>query len=297
MKPDDLPAARRIAAVEHEIDTARTRGPLQQIQVPPCPELLTRLRAAMAPREPDLQAVARVAEADVAMAATLIRNANGAAFAGLPPVQSVGQAMLRLGLGASATLMTAFLVRHALPVRSPALRGFWEDSTRKAAAMGWLAAQLPGVSIELAHGVGLFSHVGQPVLMQSVRGYAGTLAEAAARRDRPMVATENANHRTDHAVAGALTARAWRMDGALVAAVRLHHSFEVLGSADTEAEVQTLVALLLVAETLLRRHAGRTPDADWTAHGASALQWLQASPDELAHWEEQLQPVFDQAVA
>jgi HD-like signal output (HDOD) protein len=292
----DLPGANRIAAVEREIDHARVRGPLQQIQVPPCPELLTRLRAAMAPREPDLNEVARIAEADVAMAATLIRNANGAAFAGVPPVQSVGQAMLRLGLRHCGALMTAFLVRHALPVRSPALKDFWHTSTQKANAMAWLAGQLPGVSAELAHGLGLFGHVGLPVLMQSVRGYSGTLAEAAARRDRPMVATENANHRTDHAVVGALTARAWRLDPALVAALRLHHSFEVLGSADTEAEVQTLVALLLVAETLLRRHTGQAPDPDWLAHGPSALRWLAVGTDDLAHWEEQLAPVLELSV-
>jgi hypothetical protein len=50
-----------------------------------------------------------------------------------------------------------------------------------------------------------------PVLMQSVRGYAGTMVEGLARKDRSFVATENANHRTDHAVVGALTARVWRL--------------------------------------------------------------------------------------
>jgi HD-like signal output (HDOD) protein len=51
-------AATRIANVEREIDAARSKGPLQQIVVPPCPELLTRLQRAMAVPEPDLNDVA-----------------------------------------------------------------------------------------------------------------------------------------------------------------------------------------------------------------------------------------------
>jgi hypothetical protein len=42
----------RIATIGREIDTARSEGPLQQIVVPPCPELLTRLQRAMAVPSP-----------------------------------------------------------------------------------------------------------------------------------------------------------------------------------------------------------------------------------------------------
>lgn len=287
-------AASRIAAVADEIDAARRRGPLQQIVVPPCPELLTRLQRAMAPAEPDLAEVGRIADADVAMAATLIRNANGAAFAGSQPVATAGQAMNRLGLRQTAAIMTGFLARHALPVKNPQLQGFWQHATRRAVAMDTLAGQLPGLAGDLAWSYGLFSHVGLPVLMQSVKGYASTMMEAAARKDRPFIATENANHRTDHAVVGALTARAWRLAPAVVAAIRLHHSLESLGARGTEPEVHTLVATGLAADHLLQRLAGLAPDADWVAHGAAALDWLHASADDLVHWEELVAPRLDQ---
>ena len=285
--------ASRIEAVVDEIDSARRRGPLQQIVVPPCPELLTRLQRAMAEREPDLNAVARIADADVAMAATLIRNANGAAFAGSAPVATAGQAMNRLGLRQTAAIMTGFLARHALPVRHPLLHDFWERATRRAVALATLAEQLPGLAADLAWSYGLFAHVGMPVLMQSVRGYAGTLMEAAARSDRPFVATENANHRTDHAVVGALTARAWHLAPEVVAAIRLHHSLEVLGGQDTEAGVQSLLALGLVADHLLQRLVAAPAEADWAMHRDAALAWLNVSDDDLAVWEEVLAPRLD----
>jgi HD-like signal output (HDOD) protein len=279
---------RHVAAIEREIDAARRSGPLREIVVPPCPELLTRLQQAMAEAEPDLNEVARIANADVAMAATLIRNANGALFAGAPAVASAGQAMNRLGLRQTAAIMTSFLARHALPAHHPLLGGFWELSTRRAQGMAWMAGQLPGLSADLAYSYGLFSHVGLPVLMQSVRGYAGTMMEARARRDRSFVETENANHRTDHAVVGALTARAWRLAAPVMAAIRLHHSLESLGSGDTEPEVHTLVAAGLLADFLLARHCGLAPEPEWERFGGAACDWLGASADDLVHWQEAL---------
>lgn len=286
-------APTRQATIAHEIDSARRQGPLQHIVVPPCPELLTRLQRTMAAAEPDLGEVGRIANADVAMAATLMRNANGALYANGPAVTSVGQAMNRLGLRQTAAIMSGFLARHAIPVHSPQLQGFWAHSTHRAQAMACIAVQLPGLSTDLAYSYGLFCHVGLPVLMQSVRGYAGTMLEAAARKDRSFIATENANHRTDHAVVGALTARVWHLAPAVVAAIRLHHSLESLGSSDTEPEIHTLVALGLVADHLVQRHRGQTADSDWATFGAAALAWLDAGHDDLLHWEEQLQAVLD----
>lgn len=294
-RPRAAAPAPAAARVQSEIDGARASGPLREIVVPPCPELLTRLQRAMATDEPDLNEVGRIAASDVAMSATLLRNANGALFAAGAPVSSVGQAMNRLGLQQTAAIMTGFLARHAIPVKSPQLQRFWERSTKRALSMAFLARQIPGLSPDLAYAYGLFSHVGVPVLMQSVRGYAGTMVEAAARKDRSYVATENANHRTDHAVVGALTARVWRLDPSVMAAIRLHHHLDALGTPDVEAEVHTLVAAGVVADQLMHRHEGLPADPDWGPHGPAAMRWLGFSDDELIPWEDQLQVLLDQA--
>lgn len=285
----------RVEEIARDIDHARTRGALQHIVIPPAPALLVRLQAVMQAAEPDLNEVARIAGADVAMAATLLRNANGALHAGSHPVQTVGQAMNRLGLQQTAAILTGFLVRHALPVDNRHLQRFWERSGQRAAAMAFIARQLPGLSEDVAHTCGLFCHVGQPVLLQSVRGYAGTLVEAAARVDRSQIATENANHRTDHAVVGALVARVWRLAPEVMAAIRLHHDFAVFGDTQTPPEVQTLVAALLVAEQLMRRHEALPPDTDWLQHGAAARDWLQVDDDEVQHWDEELSASWTEA--
>jgi len=111
--------------------------------------------------------------------------------------------------------------------------------------------------------------------------------------DRPYVATENANHRTDHAVVGALVARVWRLAPEVMVAIRRHHDLDMLGDGQTEPEVHTLVAAGLVAEHLMRRHEGLDADADWNAHHERALAWLQMACDDLVLWEDELRAQLD----
>jgi HD-like signal output (HDOD) protein len=222
------------------------------------------------------------------MAATLIQAANAAEWAHATPVRTVGQALDRLGLEDTARRMTAFIARNALRVTHPQLQGFWETSGERARVLAYLARQLPGMSPDIAYTFGLFCHVGMPVLMQCVRGYASTVVEANARRDRPFVATENANHRTDHAETGALVARLWQLAPEAMAAIRLHHQLEGLDDDGLEPELRSLLAAGLVAEHLMARMQDRPSDREWTDHGPRAMSWLQVGPDELDHWAWQL---------
>lgn len=279
--------------IVEELERQKRSGALQQITIPPCPEKLIRLQAALNAEEPDLNTVAQIATNDVAMAATLLRNANCALHAGDQPVQTVGGAMNRLGLDLTATLLTEVVLRQSIRVEHPRLKGFWDQAALRAAALQHLARQLPGVSADLAHLYGLFCHVGIPVLLQRMPGYSGTMVEAQARRDRSYVETENANHRTDHAVVGALVARTWQVAPPVMAAIRLHHDLTHLKNTDADAEVQTLLALGLLAEEFARRRLGQPGEPDFAQHRGLALAWLQASEDDLADWEESLQPVFD----
>jgi HD-like signal output (HDOD) protein len=286
------PTALTLRIVE-EIERQRRSGPLQQITIPPCPDKLLRLQAALNAPEPDLNTVAQIANSDVAMAATLLRNANCALHAGDQPVQTVGGAMNRLGLDLTATLLTEVVLKQSIKADHPRLKGFWDMAALRSAAMHHLARQLPGLAPELAQLYGLFCHVGIPVLLQRMPSYAGTMVEAQARRDRSYVETENANHRTDHAVVGALVARAWQVAPPVMAAIRLHHDLTHLQKTDADAEVQTLLAMGVLAEEFTCRRAAVALDADYVKHRPLALDWLQARDEDVADWEDALQPIFD----
>jgi HD-like signal output (HDOD) protein len=61
-----------VAKIDQELDLARTHGPVRDIVIPPCPELLTELRKEVGRAEPDPTEISRIASSDVAMAAALI---------------------------------------------------------------------------------------------------------------------------------------------------------------------------------------------------------------------------------
>jgi HD-like signal output (HDOD) protein len=282
-----------VAAIDRELDHARQQGPLRDIVIPPCPELLTALRQEVDKADPDPLEIARIAASDVAMAASLMRTVNSPLYARARAADTVEQALAMLGVGPTVALLTGFLTRNNIPIHSPLLEHFWETSTRRALAMGFIARQLYGVDAGVAHTCGLFCHVGLPIMMLGVRGYAGTLAEALARQDRSFTETENAAHKTDHAVVGAIVAKTWRLPATTVAAVRLHHDFTVLADASFPAEVRTLVAMGLVAEYLVARHEGAPVQREWLQQGASCLGHLNVAEQEVEAWVDALHPIFE----
>ena len=278
---------------DRELDRALASGPLRDIVIPPCPELLIALRSEMDKEDPDPQVVADIAGRDVAMSASLIRTANSPYYARSRPVTSVTEALGLLGLRMTEKLLTAFLTRNSIRVSSPLLEHFWDTSTRRALAMAHIARQIYGVDAELAYTAGLFCHVGIPILMQGVRGYAGTLTEALARQDRSFTETENAAHKTDHAVVGALVARTWRLPQPIYQAVRLHHDFTVLQDTSVALEIRTLVAMGLVAEHLVTLHEGEKEQREWSLYGPACLTCLSVSEAEVDTWVDALHPIFE----
>ena len=296
-KVDSSASHTTITATDRELDQALASGSLSDITIPPCPELLLALRAEMDGADPDPDVIASIAGRDVAMGASLVRIANSPFYARSQPVMSVSQALGMLGLRMCEKILTAFLMRGAIQTNSPQLEHFWERSTRRALAMAHIARQLYGVDPDVAHTCGLFCHVGIPIMMQGIRGYAGTLTEAQARQDRSFTATENAAHKTDHAVVGALVARTWRFPQVIYQAVRLHHDFTVLSDNNIPAEVVTLVAMALVAEHMVYEFEGMQPHREWEKYGQDCLVKLNIRPDELVLWSDAMVPAFEAVTA
>jgi HD-like signal output (HDOD) protein len=285
----------KVADIDRELELARTQGPVRDIIIPPCPDLLAQLRKEVNQGDPDPAAIARIASGDVAMAASLIRIANSPLYTRSRPAATVAEAVAMLGAGQAINILTGFLTRNAIRIQSPLLEHFWETSSRRAMAMGFIARQLYGVDPDIAHTCGLFCHVGIPVMLQGLKGYSGTLAEALARQDRSFTQTENAAHRTDHAVVGAIVAKTWRLPPIISVGVRLHHDFTVLQDANIPTEARTLVAMVLVADHFVAMHEGVQEQKEWVQYGAACLSYLNVNEAEVDAWVDTLHPMFESA--
>ena len=84
--------------LDDELREARRASALRDIIIPPCPDLLVQLQAATAHGDPDPGELDRIASAEVAMSAALIRLANSPLHGLHAPVSTVGQALTVLGL-------------------------------------------------------------------------------------------------------------------------------------------------------------------------------------------------------
>ena len=127
---------------DRELDQALSSGPLRDIVIPSCPELLLALRAEMDQADPDPHVIAEIAGRDVAMAASLIRTANSPFYARANAVNSVSQALNLLGVRPSERLLTTFLMRNAVRISSP----LWSTSGKPPPDAPWPWPTLPGSS-------------------------------------------------------------------------------------------------------------------------------------------------------
>ncbi|AGX87682.1 HDOD domain-containing protein [Candidatus Symbiobacter mobilis] len=283
-------------AINRELDAARYAGPVKDIVIPPCPQLLVQLQQELALADPDPHRVAAIAGSDVAMAAGLIRVANSSLYARKEPVASAAQAVAMLGVRPTATLLTSFLLRNSIRIDPTLIEHFWESSTRRSIAMAHIAGQMYGMDVEIAKTCGLFFHVGIPIMLQGVRGYSGTLVEAMARQDRTFIETENAAHRTDHAVVGAIVAKTWRLPTVIVLAVRLHHDFSVLEDDTVPIAVRNLVAIAAIADHLVAQHEAIEVQREWQRYGERCMAFLQIGPAEVEAWVDVLYHPFESVV-
>jgi len=286
----------KVAEIDRELEQARANGPVRDIVIPPCPELLTALLQEVQQADPDPVEIAQIAASDVAMAASLIRIANSPMYARSHPASTVGEAVAMLGVAQTIGILTGFLTRSAIRIQSPLIEYFWESSTRRAIAMGFIAKQLYDTDADIAHTCGLFCHVGIPIMLQGVNGYSGTLAEALARKDRSFTQTENAAHRTDHAVVGAIVAKTWRLPPVISVAVRLHHDFAVLSDDQVPRDARTLVAIALIAEYLVARHEGIEENKEWAEFGSACMAFISVGAAEVESWVDTMYPLFEGVV-
>jgi len=263
---------------------------VQDIGIPPRPELLERLHAELSSARPQLDVLVRVASSDVAVSAALIKVAN-APWLGLPrPIGTVQLAFERLGTTRCIAVLSALVLRRVLPCTGPSLERFWDVAQRRCIAMGWLARRHGLVEPDIAHSFGLFCDVGIPVLLQRFEqpSYRVTLAEANLGH-RPFTEVESARHGVDHALVGASMASSWGLCDDIVQAVALHHDYRLFGQSDRPRRVQVLVALALVAERIIQRHQGLNRHGEWHLGGNAAMLTLELTPHQLEGWADEVQ--------
>jgi len=207
------------------------------------PEIVARVRAALADEDASTAKVARIIAAEPVLSARLLQTANSAALnASGKPVTDLNAAILRVGLNLVRSTTIAFAVQQLR--HTPALRGLekpldllWQRTVLVAALSYVLARRLTSVSPDTAMLAGMLQGIGRLYILSRAGRHRALFAD---------VASYQAIERDWHLGIAVALLEHWGMAPEIVQAVRESEDFarEPRGSVGLS---EVLVAATLIA--------------------------------------------------
>jgi HD-like signal output (HDOD) protein len=218
-----------------------------EIDIPAQPESLVKLSLLLAEPEINLQAAGALIEADMALAAAVLKAVNSSLYGLKGRVQSVQQAITYLGLREVAAITFEMGLRAAFP---PAveLEPLWQRAARRGLLMGRLAHRL-GLDGWAAHSAGLFEECGKAVLFRHAADHYRAMLRAAAN-DAELAQMEHAGFGVSHDALGAALCESWGLGPAAVASVRHHVAAQAARRLPAVLTRRPICALSVVAHLL-----------------------------------------------
>jgi HD-like signal output (HDOD) protein len=133
---------------------------LKDIGIPPRPEILERIAAETVKDAPNFRHIGHLIEADVSLAASLIKTANSPFFGFRGRAHSTHEALTMLGLDVASRAIAGISLRKAFPA-DMRLERFWHSSAQIAALSGGLVQVVAKGKLRAddAHTFGLFRAV------------------------------------------------------------------------------------------------------------------------------------------
>lgn len=237
---------------------------LKGVDIPSCPAILTRLQKEIASPNASLSAVGVLIGSDVALAGSVLKIANSAAFGLSRKVSTIQQALPVLGMRTLGNLVAGVALRNAIGTH-PRLDRFWDSTLRIAYLCGRLTKEFRGVPADTAYSFGLFHDCGIGVLMGRFADYRETLQLANATFDRPFTAVEEERYATHHAAIGYLLCRSWGLPDEICTATLLHHDMDVFapGADATAVKARTLIALATLSACFVGSFLRMNEDSIW----------------------------------
>lgn len=265
----------------------------KELDIPPCPAILTRFDQEFQALQPDLRKLAALVSSDIGLSAIVLKTVNSPFYGLARKVTSVEQALAVLGLRSCANLVSGLLLRRAFPAGSNStLERFWDRTTRIAGLAAATAARLKGVNRQEAHTFVLFRDCGMLVMLRRFPEYVGIMEAAAQTPGAQLVRGEDTRFRFNHARVACALARSWSLAEPLCRAILYHHAFDArattpISALDAESADQELIAFGHLAEQVaaLRAREGLCPD--WIGVEEFVLATLGITAEQIVELAEE----------
>lgn len=223
--------------------------------------------------------VARVAQADPALAGRLIHAANGAARGAAPQTGSIRAAVLRLGFTATRQIALGFSLvndyRRGACERFD-YKAFWTGSLLRGLAARAIAARLVTGDPQEALACGLLAEIGRLALATAQPAAYGDLLEVHGQRGARLRVAERERFAIDHGALGSALLGGWAVPAGLVASVEGYFAPTVTADGP-DRPVRRMAWTLVLAETVARAAAAPAGERDaWTHLALDAARRLDA---------------------
>ena len=262
------------------------------VEIPPCPAILTRLLREVRAEEPDFRRVGQLIGADVGLAAAIINIANSPYYGLRNKVATIQQAVSMLGLNAVTQRVTGLLLRQAFGSSAGlGMERYWKSSMMCALTAAALSRELRHGHDEVCHTYALFRDCGMAIMLQKFPIYADIFDGSALAQGDLIHEIEGERYGTTHAEIGARLASGWHLSEPMVEAIRNHHHFQQ--SEETlegiSPESRALIAIGLAAEQIYATAQGAACP-EWELAQEWVLEELSVTPERLAEAAESIAP-------
>lgn len=224
--------------------------------VPPLPHVVRELLRELSDPASNARSVARIAASDPALAASLIRTVNSAAFALRRKVTSVTEAISYLGYTVVRSLVIRMRLEQMLPAKGEQAaydaEDLWIHSLAVSHAAECLAERVPGVDRGFVSTLGLLHDIGKLAINSQFPSSAAALREANPEHaDESFLDREKRVLGADHAEIGAFLARHWKLPHDIIEAIRWHHAPQGMPE-DLPAGVRAATGVVHLANQLAK---------------------------------------------
>ena len=204
---------------------------LEAVTFPTPPVVVVRLVQLLSKDGVTSEEIAATMALDASMATRVLQLANSVALGGGTPVESIPEAVLRVGVDGVRDIVFALAMVGAMRPAHFDYRPFWRHSLAVAFTAQALQTRVQNLAAPFpeTYTAGLLHDIGMLVLDRALGTQYREVLDVSRTTSRPLAETEHEMLGTDHAQAGGRMLEIWRFPELLVDAVRNHHKPWVSG--------------------------------------------------------------------
>ena len=244
--------------------TAQEQQILQDVSIPPRPEVLLKISDEAQKPEPSVECIAHYIAEDISISAAVLQIVNSAVYRRARAIESIPQAVMMLGFKRVFPLVKAVALKSSVCADAE-LDDFWDMTNTIAQAASHTASLLgrPHL-VDNAYMLGLFHLSGIPMMFQAFQDYHCCYEQAVENGLNALLSAERERYGTSHPTLGALVAQEWMLPQSLLHVIyNMQDTEGLFRSGELNDEQLELLSVLKIARRAVFEKLGMQYEEEW----------------------------------